>query len=94
MRTTITRTITVNKIHVAEITFKDGQLVAVELSTLEAYGNITQEQANKIARKKYGKNSNIAVAKIETIDQLYAITIDDFIKYAKPVDTDPEPDEQ
>ena len=94
MRNTITRTITVNKIHVAEIGFKDGQIVAINLPPLETFGNITPEQANKIARKKYGKNANIAVAKIETIDQLYEISVDDFIKYATPVDETTDTDEQ
>lgn len=86
MRNTITRTITTADIHTATIRMENGEIKAIANPTITAYGNIDTETAQKIARKKYGKNANVVVLEVVHIDNEYEISVEDFIKYATKIE--------
>ena len=90
MRTTITRRIAQTTIHPVKVTFENGVPTTAPLEPIVAFGEITPEQAKRIVTKKHGKDGNVVVAKTETAEKQYEISVDDFVKYAKIVDEKPE----
>ena len=84
MRNTITRTITTSKIHTVSIVFENATPTIKHNEPITVNREIKQTEAHKIAKKTYG--DGVTVEKIETTDTLYEISIDDFVKYAKPVE--------
>ena len=84
MRTTITRKMVVNTIcgYTVELD-SEGNASAKALNKISLYGNITKEQAKKELVKVYGDNA--MVAKIETAEKVFEISVEDFIKNAKEV---------
>lgn len=96
MRTTIQRRIATTTIHPVKVTFENGVPSTEPLETITAYGEITPDKAKKIVDKKYGKGGNVVVAKTETANTLYEISVEDFVAHATPVDekteTETEPE--
>ena len=86
MRNTITRTITTTTINSAKICFENGTPTAIDLAPITVHGTLTQQEAQKIAVKRYGKGENVVVKSLETREKFYEISVADFIKYAKEVD--------
>lgn len=84
MRTTITRTITTSKIHTVSIVFENGTPSIKTNEPLTVNHEVREAEAQKLAKKAYG--DGVTVSKIETVDTLYEISIDDFVKYGKPVE--------
>ena len=86
MRSTITRTLTQNTIRPAKIELVGDTPVVTPLDPVIVYGNVSKEEAKREVVKVYGKDDTIVVAKIETEDKFFEISVADFIKYAKVVD--------
>ena len=86
MRNTITRTITTATIRTATITMENGQIKAIEHTPITTHGNIDNDSALKLARKKYGKTANIVVLEVVSSDDEYEISVEDFIKHATKIE--------
>lgn len=85
MRNTITRTIETSRIYFMGVEVVDGKPTFKEYSPLEVNGHHTMETADKLLKKCY-KGNKLIVTNIEYIEQLYEISVEDFIKYATPVE--------
>lgn len=93
MRNTITRTIRKNVVHGYIIKDVDGVPTPTPITPVEMFGTVTKKSAEKLLKKEYGKDDHIIVGKIESTDVLYGISVDDFVKYAKPVENESEIEE-
>lgn len=82
MRTEFTRTLATSTIKPCTITVKDGKPEITELEAVTVAGKVSEKEALKAVQKKYGKSSNIAIASIEVVEDLYSISLEDFMKYA------------
>ena len=92
MRNTITRTMATSVIHAYRLTMKEGKPNIEELDPLTIGGKATVKDAEKALRKIYGKDAPITVSKIVVNEDVYEISVEDFMKYAKKVEkTDAEP---
>lgn len=83
MRKVITRTITATTIESARVIFEMGTPVAKENPAITVNGIIAEDKALKEVRKAYGENTQ--VTNIVVVDDIYEISVDDFIKYATKV---------
>lgn len=83
MRKTIIRTITATTIESAIVTFKDGKPSAKNNEPITVNGVIAEDKALKEIRKKYGENAQ--VTGIKSVDDVYEISVEDFIKNATKV---------
>lgn len=86
MRSTITRTLAVSEITAFKLTMEDGTPKVENLPVIVVAGKASERDAMKVIRKQYGKDSNITVGKIETHEDLYEISVEDFMKYATKVE--------
>lgn len=84
MRKTIVRSITETTVKSAVITFVKGQPIAKENKPIVVNGVIGEDKALKEVRKAYGETAY--VTEINSIDNVYEISVEDFIKYAKIVE--------
>jgi hypothetical protein len=84
MRKTICRTITATKIESANVTFEKGIPTVTPNSPITFNGNIAEDKALKEVRKTYGNNAQITAT--SQSEDVYEISVEDFIKYAKKVD--------
>lgn len=83
MRKTIVRTITATTIESANISFEKGKPVVKNNEALTVNGVITEDKALKEVRKVYGESAQVTA--ITSVDDMYEISVEDFIKYAKKV---------
>ena len=86
MRNTITRTMATSEIHAFRLTMKDGKPEVENLPVLIIGGKATMKDAEKALRKEYGKNAPVTVSKIDVKEDVYEISVEDFMKYAKKVE--------
>ena len=86
MRNTITRTLAVSEITAYKLTIEDGQPKADALPTITVPGKASQKEAIKAVQKVYGKDAAVTVGNIVVHEDVYEISVDDFMKYAKKVD--------
>lgn len=92
MRNTITRTMATSVIHAYRLTMKEGKPEVETLDPLTIGGKATVKVAEKALRKLYGKDAPITVSKIDVQEDVYEISVEDFMKYAKKVEkADAEP---
>jgi hypothetical protein len=92
MRKTIVRTIVATTINSANVSIsRDGILQATENDPIVMNGIINEEKALKEVRKAYGDSAQ--VTSIKSVNDVYEISVEDFIKYAKKVEA-PTPDQQ
>ncbi len=94
MRNTITRTIRKNVVHGYIIKDVDGVPTPTPIDPVEMFGTVTKKSAEKLLKKEFGKDEHVIVGKIESTDELYGMSIDDFVKYAKPVENETENEEK
>lgn len=87
MRNTIIRTLTTSEIFGCKIIVKNGTPEIVQLESIKVQGKVNDEQALKHLVKKYGKDSSLSVTKVLEDSDTYEISIDDFMKYAKKVNS-------
>ena len=83
-RNTIQRTIETSRIYWAVIIIEDGNVVSIPQSSIVLNGRYTMDQANKWL-KKNKSFSNMIATSVEITEQLYEISVEDFLKYATPV---------
>jgi hypothetical protein len=84
MRKTIVRTITASTIESANVTFEKGKPVVKANEPLTVNGIIKEDKALKEVRKAYGELAQ--VTSINSVDAMYEISVEDFIKYATKVE--------
>jgi hypothetical protein len=83
MRTKITRTITATTISSGNVSFKNGKPIVTPNDPITLNGIIPEDKAIKEVRKAYGATAQ--VTEIKSVDDVYEINVDDFIKYATKV---------
>ena len=83
MRNTITRTITTSKSHSVYVDLSNETPTICQNVPITVNREVRQAEAQKMVTKRYG--AGVTITKIETTDTLYEISIDDFVKYGKPV---------
>jgi hypothetical protein len=91
MRKTICRTITATTIESANVTFEKGIPTVTPNDVIVVNGNIPEKKALKEVQKTYGANAQITA--LTQANDIYEISVEDFIKYAKKVDM-PSPEQQ
>lgn len=84
MRKMITRAITSTTIQSANISFKEGTPELTVNDPITVSGVISEEKALKVARKTYGETAQVTA--VTSIDDVYEISVEDFMKYAKKVE--------
>ena len=83
MRSTITRKLIVNTVHgyVVKVD-ENGTPTAEAVDTITLYGNVSKEQAKKELVKAC-EIADVVVAKVDTAEKIYEISVEDFVKNAK-----------
>lgn len=84
MRKTIVRTITATTIESAVVTFKNGKPEVTPNNPLTVNGVVDEDKALKAVCKEYGKKSQVTA--ITSVDDMYEISVEDFMKHAKKVE--------
>jgi hypothetical protein len=90
MRKTIVRTITASTIESVIVKFEKGKPVVTANPPITLNGIVTEDKAMKEVRKAYGATAQ--VTEIKSVDAVYEISVEDFMKNAKKVET-PSPDQ-
>lgn len=88
-RTEFTRTITATTIKASVVSIKDGAIITTPCDHFTVNGNVDEGKAVDLAKKQYGKK-NQYVVEIEQVNTTYAISVEDFMKYAHKVEPKPE----
>lgn len=87
MRENFTRTISKTVIKSAMITFVEGVVVTTPCVDITEHAKISDnDKALAIVKSTYGKKGTYVVTGLEVTDTTYAISIEDFMKYAKVVE--------
>ena len=86
MRTTICRTLATSTIKIFKIKMVDNTPTIENLPDLIVSGKVTEKDAFKILREKYGKNHSITIGSIDVEENTYEISVEDFLKYATKVE--------
>lgn len=86
MRNTITRTMATSEIHAFRLTMEGGNPKVETLPVMTVSGKVTTKDAERLLRKEYGKTAPITVKEIVVSEDVYEITVEDFLKYAKKVE--------
>lgn len=86
MRANFTRTLATSTIKAFRLSVKDGKPSAEELPAIVVAGKVNEKEALKAVQKEYGKDSSVAVGSIEVEENLYAISVEDFMKHAVKVE--------
>lgn len=86
MRKTITRTMCTSTITAYKVTVVDGMPKVETVEPLTIAGKAKEKDALKALRDVHGKDANLTVGKIEVSEDIYEISVDDFVKYAKKVE--------
>jgi hypothetical protein len=84
MRKTIVRSIVASTVKSSNVSFVKGQPVIVENAPIVVNGKIDEKQALKEVRKTYGETAQIT--EITEVNDVYEISVEDFMKYATKVD--------
>ena len=93
MRKTIVRTMSTSTINAFKLTMENGQPKVENLEPMTVMGKATEKEALKILKSKYGKNAPVTISSIDVAEDTYEISVDDFIKYAKKVETEEKNEE-
>lgn len=85
MRNKFSRTLATSTIKAYKLVVKDGKPVAEPLDDVVIAGKASEKEALKAVQKVYGKTSGVAIGSIEVAEDLYEISVEDFLKYAVKV---------
>lgn len=85
MRKTITRTMCTSTITAYKVTVVNGEPKVETVEPLTIAGKAKEKDALKALRDVHGKDANLTVGKIEVSEDIYEISVDDFVKYATKV---------
>lgn len=84
---TFRRTLATTTIQVAEITVDDGQVTTKQLDPILVFGErLTEDQAEKVARKAHLKGAKIIVTGLVVTEETYGCDLDEFMKIATKVE--------
>lgn len=89
MRKTITRTLirtTVNAYRIEKDS--NGKPKVTNVEPLTVWGKVTEKEAKKALAEMHGKEANVMVANIESVEETYQISIDAFVANATKVETE------
>ena len=87
MRTTITRTLATSKITGYKVDVKDGVPSVVTMPILTIAGKAKEKDALKALKNAYGEGVTVGEIKVE--ENVYEISVDDFVKYATKKGSEP-----
>lgn len=93
MRNTITRTLATSEITGFTLEIVDGKPQVKELEKITIAGKAKEKDALKALKKVYGDVKGLTVGNIEVSENVYEISVEDFVKYAT-VKKDSEPSEE
>jgi hypothetical protein len=83
-RKTMVRTITATTINSSNVKFEKNAPVVTANEPITITGIVDEDKALKAVRKAYGQTAQ--VASIVQVDDVYEMSVADFMKYAKKVD--------
>ena len=87
----ITRTIETHTIWPRTVNMIDNHLESAPLEPITVTNTaMNKEKALKLVRKKYGKDGNYVIAKIETQHTLYGLEVEKFMELAHVIEKDNE----
>jgi hypothetical protein len=86
IRKEITRKIVTSKVYAFSLEIEEGKPITKELEPLTFAGRLTESVALRRVTKFYGKSNSIKIAKIETSEDTYKISVEDFIRNATKVE--------
>lgn len=86
MRKVIQRTMITSTVNAFKLEVVDGQPKTEQLEPLTVTGKVTEKVALKLLKNKYGKATAITVSSIEEKEDVYEISVEDFMKYAHKVE--------
>ena len=86
MRKTIVRTMATSTIKAFTVEMRNGQPVAKALDPITVMGKAKEKDALKAIKDAYGTTA-VTIGEIKIDEATYEISVDDFMKYAKKVDT-------
>lgn len=90
MRKNITRTLTKATIHPCRVKIVDDNPVVEMLDPVVAWGKPTDAEAVKAVKEQYGKDATITIAKIEMVEETYAIPVEIFVEFATKIEAGEE----
>lgn len=91
MRTTITRKLTETKITGYAVKIQEGgNPEFVNLEPITVYGNVSEGVALKELKKAYPDMQGVTVARIQSEEVQYEISVEDFVKYATRIEPNKE----
>jgi hypothetical protein len=83
----ISRTIPVSTVKAALVEFIDGKLQGKDLKDVVVFGEeIKKENAMKVVAKEYGKENTYSIKDVVVTQEVYVISLSDFLKAAKKVE--------
>lgn len=85
MRKTFSRSIKTSIIHGFRIDMVNGEPVSEKLEPVVALGVVNNKDAHKILREHANGAELVTVSKIETKEELYKISLENFMKYGEKV---------
>jgi hypothetical protein len=87
-RTEFTRTLTETTVKPSIVKLEGGKVVTEPCEAFTVNGKIDEDKAVDLAKKKYGKKQQYVVEIVST-ETTYAISVEDFMKYAHKVEPKP-----
>lgn len=90
MRKTITRTMATSTIKAYTLGMENGAPVAIALDPITVMGKAKEKDALKAIKEAYGTNA-VTIGEIKVEEATYEISVDDFMKHAKKVETENVP---
>ncbi len=84
----ITRTITTSKIYASTVSYENGEIKLEDMPYIVEEGKISNEKALKIVQKKYGKGNQYVIRAVEEVNELYGMSIKDFMRGATKFDVE------
>lgn len=88
MRKTIVRTICKSVINGCVLNVVDGTPQVEQLAPVTVAGKVNDKTALKTLKTEYGKDKAITLTSVETCEDTYEISVEDFLKYATKVETE------
>lgn len=83
----ITRTFETHTIFAEQVSFEQGKIITSPLEPISVFNEtVTNDNALKLIRKKYGKNNNYIIKEIVTKRTTYSMDIDKFMDLSDVVD--------
>lgn len=90
MRKEITRTMTVSTIYGYRIQMVENTPKVVEIEPFKVAGEVTPKEALKALKDEFGENTSITINNIVVDRGTYIISVNEFVKHAKKVETQNE----